>query len=100
FSTMVNIYVAYTEPINPAGVSPTLTIPLVWAGLRRKVVLAQDFIKPIINTEVLEESDTYIKRRVYFDTSYIDSLVPQAIDDVSLYAPMRVRSPVPGGNAA
>lgn len=89
---MVNIYVAYTEPVNPAGALPTLTIPQVWAGLRRKVVLAQDFIKPIINTEVMEESDTYIKRRVYYDMNYNNiPLLPEAIDDVMLYMPMKVR---------
>jgi hypothetical protein len=56
--------------------------------------MAQDFIKPIINTEVIEETDTYIKRRVFYDTNYNNIPLPsEAIDDVPLYKPMKVRLP-------
>ncbi len=86
---MVNIYIAYTEPVNPVGVLPTLTIPQLWAGLRRKVHRGQDFVKIITDTEVLEDSDTYIKRRVYFDKN-VSFSPEQAIEVVTLYEPMKV----------
>ena len=54
---MVNIYVAYTQPINPAGASPILTEAQIWEGLERKVRHAQDFVDPISGTDVLEERD-------------------------------------------
>ena len=39
---MVTIYVAYTQQINPAGVTPVLTRAQIWAALERKVRLVPD----------------------------------------------------------
>ncbi|KAI1251561.1 hypothetical protein MGN70_006129 [Eutypa lata] len=55
---MVTINIAYTAPINPAGAVPTLTQSQVWAGLRRKVRRAQEFVPVIVACEVLQEGRT------------------------------------------
>lgn len=52
---MVNVHVAYTQPINPAGASPVLTEAQIWQGLERKVRFAQEFVGAIESTDVLEE---------------------------------------------
>ncbi|KAI6089792.1 DUF1857-domain-containing protein [Hypoxylon rubiginosum] len=52
---MVTFNLAYTAPINPAGATPTLTVPQVWAGLQRKVRRAQDFVPIIEECNVLSE---------------------------------------------
>jgi len=54
---MVNIYVAYTAPINPSGAIPGLTISQVWKGLQRKVRKATEFVPVILECEVLEENN-------------------------------------------
>lgn len=54
---MVNIYVAYTAPINPTGATPVLTVSQVWKGLQRKVRHAEEFVPVIGECEVLEEKD-------------------------------------------
>ncbi|KAH9906302.1 DUF1857-domain-containing protein [Xylariomycetidae sp. FL2044] len=50
---MVTLNLAYTAPINPAGATPTLTPAQIWAGLRRKVRRAQEFVPVILSCEVL-----------------------------------------------
>lgn len=64
---MVTIHIAYTAPINPPSLSP-LTASQVWAGLQRKVRLAQDFVPTITACEVLEEKDDgkTVVRRIRF----------------------------------
>ncbi|KAI2614898.1 DUF1857-domain-containing protein [Hypoxylon sp. NC1633] len=52
---MVNLNLAYTAPINPAGAEPSLTLSQVWAGLERKVRRAQDFVPIIEECNVLSE---------------------------------------------
>lgn len=54
---MVQIYCAYTAPLNPPGASPTLSREQVWKGLQRKIRRAQDFVPVIASTDVLEERD-------------------------------------------
>ncbi|KAI0895964.1 DUF1857-domain-containing protein [Annulohypoxylon nitens] len=55
---MVTFNLAYTAPINPPKTSPTLTQAQVWAGLKRKVYRAQDFVPIIEECIVLvEEQD-------------------------------------------
>jgi hypothetical protein len=54
---MVNIYVAYTAPINPSGVTPVLNVAQIWKGLQRKVRKATEFVPAIVECEVLEEND-------------------------------------------
>ncbi|XXH02533.1 hypothetical protein Hte_008909 [Hypoxylon texense] len=52
---MVTFNLAYTAPVNPAGATPVLTVPQVWAGLQRKVRRAQDFVPVIEACDVLSE---------------------------------------------
>jgi len=54
---MVSIYVAYTAPINPAGLTPVLTVPQIWKGLQRKVRKAEEFVPAIVECDVLEGSE-------------------------------------------
>lgn len=63
---MVNVHCAYTEPINPAGASPTLSRDQIWRGLQRKIRHAQDFVPVIEGTDVLEEKDNEVTRIAHF----------------------------------
>jgi hypothetical protein len=67
---MVNIYTAYTAPINPEGATP-LSVDQVWKGLQRKVRFAQEFVPMIEECEVLEEKDEgrTVTRRMRFKDS-------------------------------
>ncbi|KAI1209212.1 DUF1857-domain-containing protein [Annulohypoxylon truncatum] len=56
---MVTFNLAYTAPINPSGTSPALTLAQVWAGLKRKVLRAQDFVPIIEECVVLVESQDH-----------------------------------------
>lgn len=58
--TLAN-YVAFTAPINPPSAEPQLTLEQVWALLRRKIRLAEDFVPvAIASTRVVSEStDTH-----------------------------------------
>ncbi|CAN9438264.1 unnamed protein product [Alternaria alternata] len=46
---MVNINIAYTSRINPAGATPVLNEAQIWAGLQRKIRFAQEFV-PVIES--------------------------------------------------
>jgi len=63
---MVSLTTAYTAPINPQGVTPVLTRATVFAGLRRKVRKAQEFVPVIISCEVLSEDGNTVIREVEF----------------------------------
>jgi hypothetical protein len=57
---------AYTAPINPASTSLILTQPQVWRGLVEKCRKPQMFVAVISDCEIIEESDTGLKRIVTF----------------------------------
>ena len=59
---MVNIHVAYTQPINPQGVTPVLTRAQLWAALNRKVRRAHDFVPVFEDCKVIEEYDNVVVR--------------------------------------
>lgn len=63
---MVSINIAYTAPINPEGASLALTQAQVWAGLRRKVRHAEEFVPVIVACEVLQEEGEKVIREVVF----------------------------------
>ena len=63
---MVNIHVAYTEAINPAGVTPVLSRDQIWKGLQRKVRRAQDFVPVITGTDVVEDKGDEVTRVAHF----------------------------------
>ncbi|KAJ5598195.1 hypothetical protein N7537_008279 [Penicillium hordei] len=49
--------IAFTAPINPAGVSPKLRQDQIWAGLRLKIRSAETFVpKAIQSTTVISDS--------------------------------------------
>ena len=54
---MVNIYTAYTAPINPAGTpsKDLISRAQCWNGLQRKVRNAPEFVGAIATCEVLED---------------------------------------------
>jgi hypothetical protein len=63
---MVNIHVAYTEPINPPNSPPVLIKEQVWNGLQRKIRHAEEFVPVIERTEVLEENGNEVVRVAHF----------------------------------
>lgn len=66
---MVNVYIAYTEPINPSGATPVLSRDQIWRGLQRKIRKAQDFVPVIDGTTVLEEKENEVTRLAHFKGS-------------------------------
>ena len=63
---MVVVYCAYTEQINPQGVTPVMTRDQIWKGLQRKIRRAQDFVPVIEGCDVLEEKDNEVTREAHF----------------------------------
>jgi hypothetical protein len=63
---MVNLTTAYTAPINPPNVTPVLSRGTVFAGLRKKVRRAQDFVPVIISCEVVSVEGNVVTREVIF----------------------------------
>lgn len=59
---MVTINVAYTQPINPAGVTPVITRGQLWTGMDRKVRNAHEFVPVFSACKVLEEHDNVVIR--------------------------------------
>ena len=91
---MVTIYVAYTQQINPAGVTPVLTRAQIWAALERKVRRAQDFVPVISECKVLEDKDNVVVREAKFITGQdgIPGQEGKTIREVcKLYEPTKVR---------
>jgi hypothetical protein len=66
---MVSINLAYTAPINPAGVSPSLTESQVWLGLERKGRKPQEFVPAITSCNVISEEGDTIIREIKFMTN-------------------------------
>jgi hypothetical protein len=63
---MVTISYAYTAPINPINASPVLNRETVFAGLRRKVRQAAEFVPIIASCDILNEDGNVITREVVF----------------------------------
>jgi hypothetical protein len=63
---MVNIHLAYTEPVNPAGASPTLTRDQIWRGLQRKIRRAQDFIAVVEGCDIVSDAPEEVVRVAHF----------------------------------
>ncbi|ERF71130.1 hypothetical protein EPUS_09116 [Endocarpon pusillum Z07020] len=59
---MVTINVAYTQAVNPAGVTPVLTREQMWAGMEGKVRRAHDFVPVFSDCKVIEEHDNVVVR--------------------------------------
>ncbi|KAI1774821.1 DUF1857-domain-containing protein [Hypoxylon cercidicola] len=101
---MVTFNLAYTAPINPAGASPTLTVPQIWAGLQRKVRRAQDFVPIIEACDVLsEETDERtgnlkVVRDVRFKKGFEPSVGTLVRETCVHFAPRRVDFEQPDGS--
>ncbi|KAE9968403.1 hypothetical protein BLS_005886 [Venturia inaequalis] len=63
---MVNLTTAYTAPINPPNATPILSRATIFAGLRKKVRRAQDFVPVIISCEVVKVEDNVVTREIVF----------------------------------
>lgn len=88
---MVAIYAAYTQQINPAGATPVLTRPQVWAGLQRKIRRAQDFVRVIHDCDVIEEKDNVVVREAHFTVDGVPGRSGKTIREVcKSYEPIKV----------
>ena len=63
---MVVVHCAYTEQINPSGVSPALSRDQIWKGLQRKIRRAQDFVPVIKSCDVIEDRENEVVREAHF----------------------------------
>ena len=63
---MVDLHQSQTYPINPRGAEPALTLSQFWEIMIIKCRHPELFVDPISSSEVLEETDTFIKRVVMF----------------------------------
>ncbi|KAH6639353.1 hypothetical protein C7974DRAFT_388308 [Boeremia exigua] len=83
---MTTVYISYTSPINASGASPVLRLPQIWAGLRRKVRFAQEFVPVIESCDVVEEhADGTVVRDVRFKDG--QGTRPQARETVREFWP-------------
>lgn len=84
---MVTINLAYTAPINPAGASPILCQDQIWAGLKRKVRRAQDFVPVIVACEVLSEEGNTVVRQATFRSEDNTKETNNPVKEVCVHMP-------------
>ena len=63
---MVVLYQSQTCPINPPGAQPVLSLSQFWEVMILKCRQPELFVAPMSGSEVLEETDMFIKRLVVF----------------------------------
>ena len=63
---MVVLYQSQTYPVNPTDASPTLTHAELWEVMQIKCRKAELFVASIAACDVLEETDSFMKRTVTF----------------------------------
>ena len=63
---MVVLSQSQTLPFNPPGAEPVLNTAQIWEALLLKCRKPEDFLSPISGSEMLEETDTLIRRIVTF----------------------------------
>ena len=61
---MVILIQSQTFPFNPPGAEPILNTAQIWEALLLKCRQPELFLSPISSSEVLEETDTTIKRTI------------------------------------
>ena len=71
---MVVLFQSQTCPINPPGAQPVLTIAQFWEVMILKCRQPELFVAPMSGSEVLEETETFIKRVVVFKEVSMDSI--------------------------
>lgn len=91
-------YVAFTAPINPPS-GPQLTLDQVWALLRRKIRLAQDFVPAAIaSTEVVSEASDEHGRPVTTRVVTFREGDRRVEEVVTTFYPMKVEFRQPDGS--
>ncbi|KAH8658058.1 hypothetical protein BX600DRAFT_514580 [Xylariales sp. PMI_506] len=70
---MVTFNLSYTAPVNPTGSSPVLTQSQCWAGLKRKVQHAQEFVPIIASCEVLSSEKLDVGEKIVREVKFIDA---------------------------
>ena len=75
---------SHAIPINPEGVEPKLTREQVWAGLELKAVDAKPFVDGMTQCDLIERTDTTIKREITFRGV-------QSQEFITLFAPVKVQ---------
>ncbi|KAI0384043.1 hypothetical protein F5Y04DRAFT_293445 [Hypomontagnella monticulosa] len=103
---MVTFNLAYTAPVNPAGATPALTLPQIWAGLERKVRKAQEFVPIIEECTVLSEETSQeagnftIVREVRFKAGFEPGSGGVLVKETCVhYPPCRVDFKQPDGSS-
>lgn len=84
---MVAINLAYTAPINPAGATPVLSEDQIWAGLKRKVRHAQEFVPVIVACEVLSEEGNTVVRQATFKAEDNNKETNDPVKEVCVHLP-------------
>lgn len=96
--TLAN-YVAFTAPINPPSTDPQLTLDQVWALLRRKIRLAEDFVPAAIaSTDVVSESTDADGRPVTTRVVTFHEGNRRVEEVVTTFYPMKVEFRQPDGS--
>ena len=86
---MVVLYQSQTYPINLPNASPILTLAEVWKAMQVKCRKPELFVAPISACEVLEETDSFMKRTVTFR----EGMGPpggKVVEDMDIRAPWKV----------
>jgi hypothetical protein len=95
---MVTLTQSQTIPINPPSSTPTLSLAEFWEVMHLKCRKPELFVAPIASSTVLEETPTFMKRRIVLK----DGMGPpggKAVEELQIRAPWKVRphyNPMPG----
>lgn len=86
---MVVLYQSQTYPINPPNASPILTLAEFWQVVQVKCRKPELFIASMFACQVLEETDSFMKRTVTFK----EGMGPpggKVIEELDICAPWKV----------
>lgn len=86
---MVVLYQSQTYPINPPNASPILTLAEVWEVMLVKCRKPELFVAPIAACEVLEETESTMKRVVTFKEG-MGPPAGKAVEEMDIRAPWKV----------
>lgn len=92
---MVVIKISRTAVINPAGVTPVLTVEQIWEGLVEKCRKPQSFVPLMEDCQILREDENGLTRLLTFKNGW-GPPGGKAEEDIRYYSPMRVSRPHAG----
>jgi len=84
---MVTFNLAYTAPINPSGATPVLSESQIWAGLKRKVRHAEEFVPVIVACEVLSEEGNTVVRQATFQSDSNPKETTKPVRETCIHLP-------------